>query len=177
MMRKAGFLWIALLLSVCLSGCVTVSETPRRSQPLWSNDQTVIAEIDAASNLMFDDAKTRALTDIAARRQLSARAQVYLVRTAMGSLMFDNAKQRVMLVLIDNPYFVREGKKAVLDHVDEFMFDSTRQSILQALSRRGTLPSEDDLLGRMNSQNLPPQAPSIETEVTIDFSVSTGANL
>jgi hypothetical protein len=174
-MTLSRFAATALFLSVCLCGCVVVSESPRR--PQWSDDQTVIAEIDAASRLMFDDARAGALMDIASRRHLSARAQVHLVRTAMDSLMFDNAKQKVMLALIDNPYFVNEGKKAVLEQVDEFMFDSSRQSILHALSRRGTLPSEDELNSLMNSQHPLPLQSSVETELTVEFSASYGSSL
>lgn len=175
-MNKSGLLMV-MVLPVFLSGCVIVSESPRRSRAQWSSDQTVMAEIDAASEMMFDDAKAGALADIALRPHLSARAQVHLVSTAMSSLMFDNAKQKVMLVLIDNPYFVSEGKKAVLEHVDEFMFDSARQSVLQALSRRGTLPTEDELNARRHSESPLSQAPAVETEVTVEFTASYGSNL
>lgn len=160
---------------ICMAGCVVVGSQPV-PQPL-PEDKTVIAEIDAAGALMFDDAKARAFSDIATRSFLSADAQVHLVNRAMDSLMFDNAKQQVLLKLIDNPYFVQEGKKAVLDHLDEFMFDSARQAILQAISRRGRIPSAAELTMLHRPENhLPSQTP-VETELTVTFESSHGSNL
>jgi hypothetical protein len=162
---------------LCLAGCnVVVGPGQGPSQP-WPEDETTLAEIDAAADLMFDDAKSKAFSDIAARPYLSAAAQVRLVEKAMDSLMFDSGKQQVMLALIKNSWFVREGKTAVLEHLDEFMFDSAKQTILQALNRRGNIPSEAEMRAIHEKRNLLPQKSPVETEVKVEVESSYGAGL
>lgn len=161
------------LLVTILTGCVVVSGPEPRPRPQRQFDNTVIDEITAAAALTFEDARTRSLTDIASRPHLSANAQVHLVQTIMRSLVFDSSKEQVLLALINSPYFVREGKQAVLDHIEEFAFDSSRQSILQALHRRGTLPSENEMKALRQSQNVLAVEPVFQSELQVEFETST----
>lgn len=169
------------IMTACLTalfvftGCIVV-ESPG-DRPV-SGDRATISEINAAGRLTFDDAKARTLGDIASRPYLSAAAQVHLAKTAARSLVFDDSKQQVLLKLVNNPYFVAEGKQAVLDNLNKLVFDSSREAILQAISRRGSLPSERELL--QQQQSLIPAAsetPAIETQLTIETEAASGRNL
>lgn len=126
-------LWLALA-----GGCSVVIGPCPGERPM---DDAVMDEIDAVSKLTFDNARLDGFKNIAERPCLPAEAQVYLVKKTMNSLVFENAKMDVLLALIKNPYFLAEGKKAVLKCLDGFTFDSSRQTILEALNRRGSVPS------------------------------------
>lgn len=157
-----------------LTGCVIV-EPPHEPKP-WPQDKTLTAEIDAAANLTFEDTRTRSLGDIASRSFLPAQVQVYLVNTVMRSLTFDADKQQVLLKLIANPYFVQEGKKAILDRLDRFAFDSARQELLQAISDRGRIPSADELRS-VHQPGPRSDAIPVESTLTVEFETSYGTNL
>ena len=87
--------------------------------------------------------------------------QVYLVDRSLAELSFESSKQSVMMTLINNPCFLAEGKRAIIDNLDAFSFESSKQSILNALNRRGPVPS-----GMV--------AVPVETETTVEVEIGYG---
>ena len=142
---KGYTVFVLLCVMIVSGGCsVTIGtgpgpdRVPRRSCP----DQDVtLSEIDAVSQLSFDSGKLDAYKDIAARPQLSAPAQAYLVQRALDDLSFESSRLVVVQTLIKNPDFLAEGKQAILDNLTAFSFDSSKQSVLTALNKRGPVPS------------------------------------
>ena len=121
-----------------LNGCIVVldDETREPGGPgIYLPDDT-IAEIDAVGKLPFDSDREQAYKRIAARQGLSAEAQVHLVEAALGRLSFDNARESVLLTLIDNPDFCRAAERTILQMLDKFAFPSSRKRILKAISDR-----------------------------------------
>lgn len=145
-MRKLCALMLVSLLF--LSACSIVIE-PRGGSGGWGTgtreDPSTIAEIDAAADLTFDNAKETVFKNIAARPMLSGRAQKYLIDKSMWSLTFDNAKEAVMLTLIKNPDFLAEGKQAILENLNKLTFDNAKERVLSELNRRGSVPAEDEV--------------------------------
>ena len=129
---------------IFLGGCsVTIGTGGGRrgpERPCHHGDVT-ISEIDAVSQLSFESGKFNAYRNIASRPKLSAPAQVYLVQKSLDELSFESSNNAVIMTLIDNPDFLAEGKQAIFDNLDAFSFDSSKQSILSALDRRGHVPS------------------------------------
>ena len=66
-----------------------------------------------------------------------------------------------MLTLIANPDFLAEGKRAILDNLNRLSFDNAKERVLEALNRRGYVPSGD-------IQN------PVETETTVEVEVGYG---
>lgn len=130
-----GFVYLSVLLC---GGCSIVTHPCPGDLPY---DSAVTEEIDAVSKLTFDNAKKDGFENIAKRPHLPPEAQAYLVEKTMKTLTFENSKLEVLLALIKNPDFLAEGKKAVLSHLDEFTFDSSKQKILNAINRKGPVPS------------------------------------
>jgi len=162
---------VFVLLCVCVlsGGCsVTIGtgpgpdRPPRRSYP---DADVTLSEIDAVSQLSFDSGKLAAYQDIAARPHLSAAAQVYLVQRALDELSFESSRLSVVQTLIKNPDFLAEGKQAILDNLDAFSFDSSKQSVLTSLNRRGYVPS-----GRQARD-------MIQTETTVEVEAGYGQTL
>ena len=143
-MRFWMILSLTLSFSVCFWGCVSGSGSGDDvwQTPAYDNSASTIAEIDAVVDLKFDDARQRAFSNIACRPHISGRTQVYLVKQSMKSLRFDDSKRTVLLALVNNPYFVQEGKMAILDHLDALQFDSAKQQVLEAINARGLIPTE-----------------------------------
>ena len=140
---KKSLLVVGLFLSaVCLGGClVIVSEErkgPERPPVCLPADET-IAEIDAVGKLSFDQNRQEGYKRIAEREGLSEGAQVYLVEAILDKLSFDNAKEDLLLTLINNPSFSSAGKQAILEGLDKLAFENTKQKILKAISERETL--------------------------------------
>ena len=122
--------------AICIGGCVViVDEETRGPRPHRPDDET-IAEIDAVGKLSFDSDREQGFERIAAREGLSAGAQVHLVEAALGRLSFDNAKEEVLLKLIENPDFSREAERIILDKLDKLAFASSKNKILKAISDR-----------------------------------------
>jgi hypothetical protein len=145
-------------------GCST-GPTDTWTTPDYDNTASVMAEIDAAAGLTFDDARVRALSAIASREHLSARSQVYLVKKSMKSLSFDDAKRDVLLSLINNPYFVHEGKMTILGNLDGLMFDSGKQQVLAAIDARGVVPTQRQLRQQRQPRHQKHDKKPLSTEV------------
>ncbi|MHC4118974.1 MAG: hypothetical protein ACYSWO_15875 [Planctomycetota bacterium] len=131
---KKGLLAIALFVSVLsLSGCSVLVD----DQTAELSDAT-IAEIDAVGELSFDSEKKQRYERIAAREGLPVLAQVHLVEAVLENLAYDSVKQQVLLTLIANPSFSGTAERAILERIDGLAFESSRQSVLEAISDRKT---------------------------------------
>lgn len=104
-------------------------------------DAVTLTEIDTAVDLMLESDRERALKNIAARPQLSANAQVYLVDVALDELMMESSRRSVVKTMINNPGFVQEAKMRILEKMDAFMLESSRRDVMDQLNRRGHVPS------------------------------------
>ena len=137
-----SLLVIGLFLSaVCVAGCVVIvnEETRGPDGPdVYMPDDETIAEIDAVGRLPFDSDRKQGYERIAAREGLSPEAQVHLVEAALGKLSFDNAKEEVLLTLIENPDFSSVAERAILEKIDKLAFSSSKNKILKAISDRKT---------------------------------------
>ena len=135
-----SLLVVGLLVSaICLGGCIFIvdEETRGPNRPrTYSPDDETIAEIDAVGKLSFDSDREQGYKRIAARQGLSAEAQVHLVEAALGRLSFDNAKEDVLLTLIENPNFSRAAERAILQMLDKLAFANSKKKILKAISDR-----------------------------------------
>lgn len=130
-----SLLVIGLLVSaICLGGCVVIVDEETRG-PSGPDDET-IAEIDAVGKLSFDSDREQGYQRIAAREGLSPEAQVHLVEAALGRLSFENAKEDVLLTLIENPDFSRAAERTILEKLDKLTFASSKKRILKAISDR-----------------------------------------
>lgn len=127
-----------IVLVICLGSCVVIvdEETRGPAEPeIYSPDDT-IAEIDAVGKLPFDSDREQRYERIAERRGLSPDAQVHLIEAAIGRLSFDNAKEDVLLKLIENPVFSRDAERTILDKLDKLAFANSKKKILKAISDR-----------------------------------------
>lgn len=166
----AAILWIVLVSAGCSITVGTGGGHGGGGRPVERGpDTTTLMEIDAAADLSFDSGREKAFIGIASRPELSATAQVYLVKKAMGSLSFDDAKRDVLLALVNNPYFLAEGKQAVLDHLDALVFDSGKQQVLEAINRRGRVPSQREFYLERRYAPEPPKDDSGKIETTVDM--------
>lgn len=159
------------VVSVFTAGCsVTIGGGPRHWEGLPQDDQVTMTEIDAAADLMMESSRESTLKNIAARPNLSARSQEHLVSVALNELMMESSRESVILTLIKNPYFVSEGKMAILEHMDAFMMESTRRNVMEALNRRGYVPSgkEVEILVEPARTDQP-----VQVETTIQMNYST----
>jgi hypothetical protein len=129
-----GFFVLATLLSGCF--VIVDEETREPGGPVTYSHDNEIAEIDAVGKLPFDNDREQAYKRIAARRGLGAEAQVHLVEAAFGRLVFDNARESVLLTLIANPDFSRAAERTILENLDKLSFASSRKRILKAISDR-----------------------------------------
>ena len=135
-----SLLVIGLFLSaVCLAGCVVIvnekSRGPDEPEVYIPDDETIV-EINAVGKLPFDSDRKQGYERIASREGLSPEAQVHLVDAALGKLSFDNAKEEVLLKLIENPDFSREAERTILEKLDKLAFTSSKNKILKAISDR-----------------------------------------
>lgn len=139
-----SLLVVGLLVSaICLGGCIVIvdEETRGPSGPrAYSPDDETITEIDAVGKLSFDSDRKQGYERIAAREGISAEAQVHLVGAALGKLSFDNAKEDVLLTLIENPDFCRVAERTILEKLDRLAFSSSKKNILKAISDRKNRP-------------------------------------
>ena len=135
-----SLLVVGLLVSaICLGGCIVIvdEETSGPSGPkVYLPDDGTIAEIDAVGKLSFDSDRKQGYERIAAREGISAETQVHLVEAALGKLSFDNAKEDVLLTLIENPDFCSAAERKILEKLDRLAFASNKKKILKAISDR-----------------------------------------
>ena len=127
-----------IVLVICLGSCVVIvdEETRGPGGPVVYSPDDTIAEIDAVGKLPFDSDREQGYKRIAARQGLSPGAQVHLVEAALGRLSFDNAKEDVLLTLIENPDFCRAAERTILEKLDKLAFASNKKRILKAISDR-----------------------------------------
>lgn len=174
-MRNFGLAVIVTVFVLVLSGCVITvggGDSSQGRHPRRGSDAATLAEIDAAANLTFNDDKEKAFIRIASRPYLSGQAQAYLAQKAMKSLVFDDSKRDVLLALVNNPYFVAEGKEAVLENLDSLAFNSSRNQVLEAINRRGHVPTEWELHRQLEQHPHPTQEPqegAIQMETTVEL--------
>ena len=138
MMNKNLLIVGFFILAMFLNGCIVVldEETRGPSGPGPSFPDDTIAEIDAVGKLPFDSDREQAYKRIADREGLSPEAQVHLVEAALGRLSFDNAKEDVLLTLIENPDFSRAAERTILEKLDRLAFANSKKKILKAISDR-----------------------------------------
>jgi hypothetical protein len=148
-MKTSCNLLLTLCIALLTSGCIslnfgggktrTVPPPPQLIAPapvLSPAESALIAEIDAAARLQFDNSKKEALGNVAQRAGLSPVAQVHLVNVAYRCLQFENAKLEVLRKLIANPSFSDSARHAILTQLDHLSFDSSKQNILRELDQR-----------------------------------------
>jgi hypothetical protein len=133
-----------------LAGCIAISTTSRRAEPVvvtervvvvpgTSEDTAAMAEIDAAAKLSFDASRLGALSAIAQRPSLSPPVQVHLVNVALRSLDFENSRMQVLLALVENPAFCNAAKETILTQLQKLSFDNNRKAVMDAINKRGAL--------------------------------------
>lgn len=132
---RNGLLVVGMFaLALCVGGCfVLVDEETRRAR---GGSDATIAEIDAVGELSFDSERKKGYERIAERQGLSPGAQVHLVEAVLGKLSFDNAKEQVLLTLIENPDFCSAAEREILERIDRLAFESSKKKVLKAISRR-----------------------------------------
>ena len=138
MMNKNLLIVGFFILAMFLNGCVVVfdEETREPSGPATHSPDDTIAEIDAVGKLPFDSDREQGYKRIAERPGLSPEAQVHLIEAALGRLSFDNAREKVLLTLIENPDFYRAAERTILEKLDKLAFPSSKKRILKAISDR-----------------------------------------
>jgi len=99
-------------------------------------DDSTIAEIDAAAQLSFEKNIMGQFNQIAARPNLSPAAQAHLVEMVFKHLSFENNEMQVLLKLISNPAFSPEAKAALLKNLNRLSFENNKQALLDAIGRR-----------------------------------------
>lgn len=101
-----------------------------------SEDSAVMAEIDAAGKLSFDNGKGTALRNVAVRPSLTPAAQVHLVGTTLRVMSFDAGKVSVLLALIENPAFSPAAKESIFRQLERLSFDASRSQVMDAIQRK-----------------------------------------
>lgn len=140
----ASLLWVPiglLLLRSASVGSPTVPVETRVSpvEPVEAGeeaDKAARAEIDAASQLSFENSKLGLYSQIAARPNLGPDAQAHLIEVACQQLSFENNRLQVLLKLIANPSFSPPAKQAILKNLGSLSFENNKQAILEAINRR-----------------------------------------
>ena len=133
---KSSLIVVGLVVSVLwLGGCVFVVKEETHEHKGAPAGAT-IAEIDAVGKLSFDSDRKNGYERIAERQGLSPVAQVHLVEAALGKLSFDNAKEEVLLTLIENPDFCSAAEREILESIDRLAFESSKKEVLKAISER-----------------------------------------
>jgi len=132
---KNSLIVVELVVSMlCVGGCVIfVGEETRGHR---GGSDATIAEIDAVGKLSFDSERKKGYERIAAREGLAATAQVHLTEAVLSKLSFDNAKEQVLLNLIDNPDFCSAAEREILERIDALAFESSKKKVLKAISDR-----------------------------------------
>src|SRR5262245_1336390 len=87
-----------------------------------TEDAAVLAEIDAAGKLDFEDSRVNALKQVAGRSGLTPANQVHLVNVTLRKLSFDQGRVDVLLTLIQNPAFSPAAKEAIFRQMERLDF-------------------------------------------------------
>lgn len=170
-MKKTHLGALLAVLLLVLPGCsVTVGGGGRDWDHMPSRDAVVMAEIDAAANLMLESNREKTLKNIAIRPQLAPQAQVYLVQVALEELMLESSRKSVILALINNPSFVAEAKMEILENLDELMLESSRQEVMDRLNRRGHVPSASEMEAIASPKSTDEDKMKVETTIEVNYS-------
>lgn len=123
---------------VWLSGCIVIDTEKAESwrQESVEPEDVTIRQIDAVGKLSRDSNREDGYKRIAHRHGLSTGAQVHLVEAVFENLSRDSAKEGVLLTLIRNRCFRSEAKSAILDRLDGLARESSREKVLDAMSRK-----------------------------------------
>lgn len=136
---KRNVLIVALaVVTVWMSGCIVI-HTEKREPCLPAAvgpEDVTIAEIDAIGKLAFDDNRHSGYNNVAARPDLSDRAQVHLIEAVFKRLAFEDAKVDVLLTLVRNSSFSPVGRAALLERLDRLAFEHNKRKILDALNEQ-----------------------------------------
>ena len=131
-MKISLIIVVGLLVSASLTGGCAFFEGERTSR----SAEASISEIDAVGELAFGSERKAAYEAIAAREELTGRAQVHLVEAVLDNLAHDSMKEAVLLKLVGNPHFSDAAERAILESIDRLAFESSRQMILRAINDR-----------------------------------------
>ena len=133
---KNSLIVLGLVVSALwLGGCVFVVKEETHEHKRVPEGATV-AEIDAVGKLSFDSERKKGYERIAERQGLSPEVQVYLVEAVLDKLSFDNAKEDVLLTLIENPVFSSSAEMEILERIEALAFENSKNKILKAISDR-----------------------------------------
>jgi hypothetical protein len=135
---------VAVGCAAILCGCISVTRherTPMPPQPQVgipgdASDVATLAEIDAAARFTFDSDKVDILQDIARRPNLSPEAQIRMVRVACSALTFDSSKVDLLTAIVKGPSFCEPVRHAIVSQLECLTFDSSKSSVLRAVSHR-----------------------------------------
>ena len=135
-----------LAMGLGLSGCVVAIGGKHESSPppppaptvvvTDSADAATVAEIDAAWQLGFDNARAHALTQIAERNALSVPVQVHLINVTYRSIDFENSKVHILSRIIARPDFCDATRQAIVSQLSKLSFDNHRQRLLSEINER-----------------------------------------
>ncbi|UCG48296.1 MAG: hypothetical protein JSU94_00685 [Phycisphaerales bacterium] len=134
-------LLLAGLLAALWAGGCAAPDDPQVEHPA---DQATIKRIDAVKELEWDSNKRRSYHQIAMRGGLNDGGQVYLVKAVFENLGLDSGKEVVLVALIMNPSFSPAAEKAILDRIDSFSFEKSKQRVLRAIEVRKAVQPEQD---------------------------------
>ena len=108
-----------------------------RPAPSDAEERALLAEIDAAAQLSFENDILGQFMQIAGRSNLAPSGQVHLVEMTFKRLAFGHNQVQVLLKLINNPQFAPEGKERILKDLNKIAFDHEKKSVLDAMNKRG----------------------------------------
>jgi len=127
-----------LLMTVMGTGCIVVhvekdhSCKPAVVEPV----ETTVQEIDAVSQLGFENDRHHAYKRIASRPGLGDAVQIHLIEAVFSNLGFENDKTDVLLTLVGNPCFSPAAEAVLLERIARLGFENDRERILKAIDRR-----------------------------------------
>jgi hypothetical protein len=115
-------------------------QPPKPGKPflLWSDETTkaTVEEIKVAGELYFQKDKTTALNNIAARENISSKAQKYLVNTVYSRVNDYQDKEQILVTLINNTAFDSKAKIEILKKIDSLKSDTAKRNILMAINEK-----------------------------------------
>ena len=134
------------LLALC--GCITVSTgkgcrrekaapvaLPPAPAVTRADETALLEQIRQAATESLETARLHGLQRVAARPDLSPALQVYLVEVGWRVLRFDTSKVTLVRTLAANPALAPQTRQAILQRLDELVFESSRAAVREALGR------------------------------------------
>lgn len=121
--------WLVTL-SLGLWSCA--SDTGHRRARDFGPHGPACSDLDAASQIGFSTDRAARLARIAARDDLSAHEQVYLIEIAL-SFGFSSDQADVLTVLASNPALTPEARHHLSRRIEEIIFSTERERVVDAL--------------------------------------------